>query len=123
MAVKRRRIAPVPVDETAEAANPLPDVAIVTRHVNNSEVPPPEPGRRMWVSLSDGYDFNYRKLLQQKGARPADPSRQREQGVHGRSTHAEAKSGDREDASKEHGTLCARTEPDAKWCPGHYLFV
>lgn len=102
MAVKRRRIAPIPVDESAEAANPLPAVAIVTQHVNNSDVPSPEPGRRVWVSLSDGYDFNYRKVLQQKGARLADPFRQR-QDAPGRIAHAETTAGDREAASQEHG--------------------
>jgi len=103
MTVKRRRIAPIPVDESAEALNPLPAVAIVTQHVNNSDVPAPEPGRRIWVSLSDGYDFNYRKLLQQKGARLVDPFRQHEQGVHGTPPNPEGTSGGAEAASQEHG--------------------
>lgn len=103
MAVKRRRIAPIPVDESAEAANPLPAVAIVTKHVNNVDVPSPEPGRRIWVSLTDGYDFNYRKLLQQKGARLVDPFRLQEQGAPGRIGHGETAPGAREAAAQQHG--------------------
>eukprot|EP00892_Ulva_mutabilis_P008981 jgi/Ulvmu1/6455/UM003_0085.1 len=108
MTVKRRRIAPIAVDESAEAANPLPAVAVVTQHVNNSDVPAPEPGRRMWVSLSDGYDFNYRKLLQQKGARLADPFRQHEQGLHGSQKTTDGPSDGGNAASQEHGTQMLR---------------
>lgn len=105
VAVKRRRIAPIPVDDSSEAANPLPSVAIVTRHVNNLDVAPPEPGRRMWVSLADGYDFNYRKLLQQKGAKVPDPPfQQSETAVHGKS-QADGPQMGLEGASQEHGAF------------------
>lgn len=57
----------------------------------------------MWVSLNDGYDFNYRKLLQQKGARSADPFRQHEQGLHGNQKSAEGTSTGGDAASQEHG--------------------
>ena len=69
---KKRRIQPIAVDEDAEleiATLPVP--AFSAQPTDSTRiVDQPEEGRRVWVSLDDGYDFNYKKILQHKGVKP-----------------------------------------------------
>jgi hypothetical protein len=75
---KRRRIQPVAVQDDEEPAAPFPPQTLVgdRSQVIQREVPAPEPGRRISIKLFDGYDFNYKKLLSQRGVKFADSSKQ-----------------------------------------------
>lgn len=69
---KKRRIQPIAVDEDAELeVATLPVPAFSAQPTDSTRiVDPPEEGRRIWVSLDDGYDFSYKKILQHKGVKP-----------------------------------------------------
>lgn len=70
---KKRRIQPIAVDDDAEldANATLPVPAFSAQPTDSTRlVDPPEEGRRIWVSLDEGYDFNYKKILQSKGIKP-----------------------------------------------------
>lgn len=68
---KKRRIQPIAVDDDAEPdVATLPVPAFSAQPTDSTRiVDPPEEGRRIWVSLDEGYDFNYKKLLQSKGVK------------------------------------------------------
>ena len=72
--VKKRRIQPIAVedDEAPAATLPAATLAADPSQAPQREVPPPENGRRIEISLKDGYDFNWKKLLSQRGIKLAD---------------------------------------------------
>jgi hypothetical protein len=76
---KKRRIQPIAVDDDDEAqpSAQLPVPAFAAQPSDSSKmVSPPESGRRVWISLDGAYDFNYKKILLQKGVKPAARSKE-----------------------------------------------
>lgn len=69
---KKRRIQPIAVDEDTELeVATLPVPAFSAQPTDSTRiVDPPEEGRRVWVGLDEGYEFNYKKILQHKGVKP-----------------------------------------------------
>lgn len=65
-AVKRRRIVPQAVqdDELPITTLPTPDDAGII-------VAPPDPGRRIWVDISQSYEINFAKVFKAAGGKPS----------------------------------------------------
>lgn len=66
--VKKRRIQPVAVEDDEVPAAQLPPAQnAASAAALRQPIAPPSPGRRIVINLSDGYDFNWRKLLAARG--------------------------------------------------------
>jgi hypothetical protein len=75
---KRRRIQPIPVPDDEVVPAQLPPATVVTESATK-EIPAPSPGRRMWASLDDTFDFSYKKLLADRGIKMAGSCKRNKQ--------------------------------------------
>jgi hypothetical protein len=77
-APERRRIQPILVPDD-EAVPAQPSLVTVVAEAAPIEIPPVAPGRRIWVSLDDTYEFSYNKLLADRGIRVAGSAKRSKQ--------------------------------------------